>query len=175
MGGGGGQYHNVLAVLGHVQKLSAILVTVVYLTMTMRWRTTSHDIEANHTICVLWSCYNVVLLNLRAYHIARPSYDLRTTSYRSHDHCTTLIYKAMLPSHQAIIVKPYVIVRLWFSFPPSNHSQVVCHRTTIVRLYYDVIRFHRHYRCVANPSFRMTTKLRLWYRSRRRSSVWPML
>ena len=131
-------------------------MTVVYLTMTMRWRTTSHDIEANHTICVLWSCYNVVRLNLRSYHIARPSYDLRTTSYRSHDHCTTLIYKAMLSSHHAIIVTPYVIVRIsfdWrtmsydlprFSFPPSNHSQVVCHRTTIVRLYYDVIRFHRH-------------------------------
>ena len=48
-GGGGGQYHNVLAVLGHVQKLSAILVIVVYLTMTMRWRTTSHDIEANQS------------------------------------------------------------------------------------------------------------------------------
>ena len=112
--GGGGQYHNVLAVLGPVQKLSAILVTVVYLTMTMRWRTTSQGIEANHTICVLWSCYNVVRLNLRSYHIARPSYDLRTTSCRSHDHCTTLIYKAMLPSHHAIIVKPYVIVRLSF-------------------------------------------------------------
>ena len=104
-GGGGGQYHNVLAVLGHVQKLSAILVTVVYLTMTLWCRTTSHDIEANHTICVIWSCYNVVRLNLRSYHIAWPSYDLRTTSYRSHDHCTTLIYKAMLPSHHAIIVK----------------------------------------------------------------------
>ena len=89
---------------------------------------------------VLWSCYNVVRLNLRSYHIARPSYDIRTTSYMSHDHCTTPIYKAMLPSHHAIIVMPYVIVRLsfdycstgvrcrtiylWFSFPPSNHSQV---------------------------------------------------
>ena len=128
----------------------------------MRWRTTSHDIEAHHTICVLWSCYNVVRLNLRSYDIARPSYDRRTTSYRSHDHFTTLIYKAMLPSHHAMIVKPYVIVRLsfdcrtiylWFSFPPGNHSHVVCHRTTIIRLSYDVIRFHRHYRCVANPSF----------------------
>ena len=98
-------------------------MTVVYPTMTMRWRTTSHDIEANHTICVLWSCYNVVRLNLRSYHIARPSNDLRTTSYRSHDHCTTLIYKAMLPSL------------------PRNHSEAVCHRTTIVRLAYDVVRF----------------------------------
>ena len=121
-GGGGGQYHNVLAVLGHVQKLSVILVTVVYLTMTMRWRTTSHDIEANHTICVLWSCYNVVRLNMRSYHIARPSYDLRTTSYRSHDHCTTLIYKAMLPSHHAIIVKPYVIVRLSFDWRTMSYD-----------------------------------------------------
>ena len=76
----GGQPHNVLEVFDHVQKLSAILVTVIYLTMTMRWRTTSHDIEANHTICVLWSCYNVVRLNLRSYDIARPSYDRRTTS-----------------------------------------------------------------------------------------------
>ena len=120
--GGGGQYHNVLAVLGHVQKLSAILMTVVYLTMTMRWRTTSHDIEANHTICVLWSCYNVVRLNLRSYHIARPSYDLRTISYRSHDHCTTLIYKAMLPFHHTIIVKLYVIVRLSFDWCTMSYD-----------------------------------------------------
>ena len=35
-GGGGGQYHNVLAVVGHVQKLSAILVTVVYLWVVIR-------------------------------------------------------------------------------------------------------------------------------------------
>ena len=111
-GGGGDQYHNVLAVLGHVQKLSAILVTVVYLTMTMRWR----------TICVRWSCYNVVRLNLRSYHIVRPSYDLRTTSYRSHDHCTTLIYKALLPSHHAIIVKPYVIVRLSFDWRTMSYD-----------------------------------------------------
>ena len=119
-----GQYHNVLAVLGHVKKLFAILVTVVYLTMTMRWRTTSHDIEANHTVCVLWSCYNVVRLNLRSYHIARPSYDLRKTSYRSHDHCTTLIYiyKAMLPSHHAIIVKPYVIARLSFDWRTMSYD-----------------------------------------------------
>ena len=115
-GGGGGQYHNVLVVLGHVQKLSAILVTVIYLTMTMRWRTTSHNIEANHTIFVLWSCYNVVRLNLRSYHIERPSYDLRTTSCRSHDHCTILIYEAMLHSHHAIIVNPYVIVRISFDW-----------------------------------------------------------
>ena len=121
-GGGGGKYHNVLAVLGHVQKLSAILVTVVYLTMTMRWRTMSHDIEAKHTICVLGSCYNIVRLNLRSYHIARPSYDLRTTSYRSHDHCTTLIYKAMLPSPHAIIVKPYVIVRLSFGWRTMSYD-----------------------------------------------------
>ena len=121
-GGGGGQYHNVLAVFGHVQKLSAILVTVVYLTMTMRWRTTSHDIEANHTICVLWSCNNVAQLHLRSYHIVLPSYDLRTTSCRSHDHCTTLIYKAMLPSHHAIIVKPYVIVRLSFDWRTMSYD-----------------------------------------------------
>ena len=65
-GGGGGQSHNVLAVFGHVKKLSAILITIIYLTMTMRCRTTSHDIEGNHTICVLWSCNNVVRLNLRS-------------------------------------------------------------------------------------------------------------
>ena len=44
-------------------------------------------------------------------------------------------------------------IYLWFSFPPGNHSQVACHRTTIVRLSYDALRFHRHYRCIANPSF----------------------
>ena len=122
-GGGGVNITNVLAVLGHVvQILSAILASVVYLTMTMRWRTTSHDIKANHTICVLWSCYNVVRLNLRSYHIAWPSYDLRTTSYRSHDHCTTLKYKAMLPSHYAIIVKPYVIVRLSFDWRTMSYD-----------------------------------------------------
>ena len=97
-GGGGSISQCLSSFVAMFKKISAILVTVVYLTMTMRRRTTSHDIEANHTICVLWSCYNIVRLNLRSYHIARPSYDLRTTSYRSHDDCTTLIYKAMLPS-----------------------------------------------------------------------------
>ena len=37
-------------------------------------------------------------------------------------------------------------IYLWFSFPPGNHSQVVCHRTIIARLSYDVIRYHRHSR-----------------------------
>ena len=81
----------------------------------------------------------------------------RTTVIRSsYDHRVTLIYKTMLASHHAIIVKSHVIVLsydyrstvvrcrtiyLCFSFSPSNHSEVVCHRTTIVRLSYDVVRF----------------------------------
>ena len=81
----------------------------------------------------------------------------RTTVIRSSDdHRSTLIYKTILGSYHAIIVKPYVIVRLshdyrstvvrcrtiylCFNFSHSNHSEVVRNRTTIVRLSYDVVR-----------------------------------
>ena len=40
----GGQSHDVLAVFGYVQQLSAIRVNVGYLKMIVRCRTTSHDI-----------------------------------------------------------------------------------------------------------------------------------
>ena len=123
----GGQSHDVLAVLGHVQKLAAILVNVGYLKMIVRCRTTSrttsHDIVrrrgSSFNICA------VVVQRRRA----------------------TSIYKIISTSHH---VKSYVIVRLshdyrtiylWFSFSSGNHSEVVWHRTTIVRLSYDVVRF----------------------------------
>ena len=181
-GGGRGSISQCLSSFG-----SCSLVTVVYLTMTMRWRKTSHDIEANHTICVLWSCYNVV----RLIWDRTTSHDRHTIFVRHHTSRMTIAPLSHIRKFYLLNTQSWWsrmsscdyrstgvrcrTIYLWFSFPPSNHSQVVCHRTTIVRLYYDVIRFHRHYRCVVNPSFRMTTKLRLWYRSRRRSSVWPML
>ena len=124
----------------------------------IRRHTTSCDVEAHRTIFVQWSCddivrlqllsHDIVRLHLGSYNIARPSYDRRTTSLRSHDHRATLMYKSMLASHHAIIVKSYIIVRLSFDW-----------RTIYLR-------FHRHYRCVANPSLTVTTKLRLQYRSR---------
>ena len=52
----GGQYHDVLAVFGHVQKLAAILVHAGYLKMIVRCRTasrtTSCDVKAHRTIFV---------------------------------------------------------------------------------------------------------------------------
>ena len=55
----GGQFHDVLAGFGHVQKLAAILVHVGYPKMIVRCRTTSrttsHDVEAHRTIFVQWS------------------------------------------------------------------------------------------------------------------------
>ena len=111
----------------------------------------------------------------------------RTTIIRSlYDHRATLMYKTILASHHAIIVKSYVIVLLsydyrWtvvrcrtiylcFSFSPSNHSEVVCHRMTIVRLSYDVVRFTYDFTDIIDVSQTIvsgvTTKLRLQYRSR---------
>ena len=49
--------HDVLAVFGHVQKLTAILVNVGYLKMIVRCRTTSHDIVrrrgSSYDICAM--------------------------------------------------------------------------------------------------------------------------
>ena len=51
-----GQFHDVLAVFGHVQKLAAILVHVGYLKIIVRCRTTSRtiycDVVAHRTIFV---------------------------------------------------------------------------------------------------------------------------
>ena len=46
----GGQSHDVLAVFGQVQKLSANLIHVVYLKMIVRCRTTSCDVEDHRTV-----------------------------------------------------------------------------------------------------------------------------
>ena len=104
----------------------------------------------------------------------------RTTVIRSsYDHRATLIYKTILASHHAIIVKSYVIVPLsydyrstvvrcctiylCFSFSPSNHSEVVCHRTIIVRLSYEAQKLSMCRKPIVSG---VTTKLRLPYRSR---------
>ena len=47
----GGQSHDVLAVVGHAQKLAAILVNVGYLKIVRR-HTTSCDVENHRTIFV---------------------------------------------------------------------------------------------------------------------------
>ena len=158
MGGWGGQYHNVLAVFGQVQKLSAILVTVVYLTMTMRWL-------RRHTISKL-------IIRYVWYGRAMTSYDLildRTTSHnrhtivvRHHRGRTTISPLSYIRQCYLLTTQSYwsctssydylsTFVRcrtiyLWFNFPPGNHSQVVGHRTTIVRLSYDVMRFPEFHR-----------------------------
>ena len=88
----------------------------------------------------------------------------RTTVIRSsYDHRATLIYKTILASHHAIMVKSYVIVRLSYDYRTTivrlsydYHTTIVRlsydyrttivrlsydYRTTIVRLSYDVVRF----------------------------------
>ena len=113
----------------------------------------------------------------------------RTTVIRSsYDHRATLMYKKILASHHAIIVKSYAIYRLsynyrstvvrcrtiylCFSFSPSNHSEVVCHRTTIVRfstMSYDLVRCstisQKLSMCRKPIMSGEPTKLRLQYRS----------
>ena len=106
----GVQSHDVLAVFGHVQKFAAILVYVGYLKMM------SYDVTRHRATFLRNSraTYDVVRLHLGSYDIARPSYDRCTTLQRLHDHRATLIYKTILASHHAIIVKSYVSVRLSF-------------------------------------------------------------
>ena len=105
-------------------ELAAIFVNVGYHKMIVRCRTTSHDIVrrrwSSNDICAVVvrrrratssMIYDVLGLHIRSYDIARPSYDRRTTSQRSHDYRATLIYKTISTSHH---VKSYVIVRLSF-------------------------------------------------------------
>ena len=62
----------------------------------------------------------------------------RTTVIRSsYDHSATLIYKTILASHHAIIVKSYVIVRLSYDYRTTIVRLSYDYRTTIVRLSYD--------------------------------------
>ena len=62
----------------------------------------------------------------------------RTTVIRSsYDHRATLIYKTILASHHAIIVKSYVIVRLSYDYRTTIVRLSYDYRTTIVRLSYD--------------------------------------
>ena len=105
---------------------------------------------------------------------ARPSYDRRAT----------LIYKTILASHHAIIVKSYVIVRLsydcrWtvvrFTFDSASHQAIIVKSYVIVRLSYDYgltvvrcrtiyLRFHSHYTDASQPIVsNVTTKIRLQY------------
>ena len=160
----GGQSHDFLAVFGHVQRLPAILVHVGYHKMIARYRTTSRttscDVEAHpRYLCNgrAMTSYDFIYDVRRRKTQSRIVRHSLTVIQSSYDHRATLIYKIMLASHHAIIVMSYVIVRLsydyrstivrcrtiyiCFSFSPSNHSGVVCHRTTIVRLSYDVVRF----------------------------------
>ena len=68
----------------------------------------------------------------------------------SYDHRATLIYKTILASHHAIIVKSYVIVRLSYDYRTTIVRLSYDYRTTIVRLSYDyrttIVRLSYDYR-----------------------------
>ena len=114
-----------------------------------RWGS-SHDMYA---IDVRWRHTTSSMIVRRRKNQSRIVRHRTTVIPSSYDHRAILIHKTILISHHAIIVKSYVIVRLsydyrstvvrcrtiylCFSFSPSNHSEVVCHRTTIVRLSFD--------------------------------------
>ena len=150
---------------------------------TVRRRGSSHDICA---IDVRWRHTTSSMIVQRRKTQSRIVRHRTTVIRSSDDHRSTLIYKTILASHHAIIVKPYVIVRLshdyrstvvrcrtiylCFSFSYSNHSEVVRNRTTIVRLSYDVVRcstISQKLSMYRKPIVSgVTTHLRLQYRSR---------
>ena len=127
----GGQSHDVLAVFGQVQNLAAILDHVGYLEMIVRCRTTSHDTVRrrglSYDICAIIFGRRRTILSM----IVRR----RKISSR------IVRFTYVLASHQAIIVKSYVIVRLSYDY-----------RTAVVRCRTIYLRFHRYDRCVANTS-----------------------
>ena len=119
--------------------------------------------------------------------IVRLSYDYRTTIVRlSHDYRTTIVrlsydYRTTIVrlsyDYRTTIVRlsyDYRTIYLCFSFSPRNHSEVVCHRTTIVirchTMSYDVVKCstisHKLSMCRKPIVSGVTTKLRLQYRSR---------
>ena len=152
----------------------------------VRRRDSLHDICA---IDVRWRHMTSYMIVRRRRTQSRIVRHRMTVIRSSYDHRATLIYKTLLASHHTLTVKSYVIVRLsfdyrstvarchtiylCFGFSPSNHSEVVCHRTTIVRLSYYVVRCstcctisHKLSMCRKPIVSGVTTKLRLQYRSR---------
>ena len=97
----------------------------------------------------------------------------RTTVIRSsYDHRATLIYRTILASHHAIIVKSYVIVRLSydvvrFTYASASHQSIIVKSYVIVRLSFDCSTISQKLSMCRKPIvFGVTTKLRLQYRSR---------
>ena len=134
-----------------------------YLKIIVRCRTTSRttscDVErrrgSSHDICAIdvrWR-YTTSSMIVRRRRTQSKTIRHRTTVIRSsYDHRATLIYKTILASHYAIIVKSYVIVRL-------SYDAVRC--STISQ---------KLSMCRKPIVSGMTTKLRLQYRSRIREN-----
>ena len=117
---------------GNVQKLAVILVNVEYLKMIVLCRMTSHDIVrrrgTSYDICAMV----VQRRRTTSSMIVRR----RTTSYGFVRHRMTVIRS----SYDIVeVARPSRDFNLLdnVSLSPSNHSEVVCHRTTIVRLSLD--------------------------------------
>ena len=114
---------------------------------------------SSHDICVIdvrWRHTTSSMIVRRRKTLSKIVRHRTTVIRSSYDHRATLIYKTVLVSHHAIIVKSYdyrttivrlsydyrtTIVRLSYDYRTTIVRLSYDYRTTIVRLSYDVVRF----------------------------------